>query len=318
MPPPQPALQSHHDLTTMDAQNQITLTRLLSRLDAQQTPHTSYERAKAARNIEHARTLLLTLEKQSATIRVQSQRQDIQADLQRKRDVIKRLSARLQEAEEEDSEDEEEDEDEQAEEERGTVSFEPARKDTDSGIDTGQTPAMQAELLSQQAQQLRQESRQQQPPELRSRKQQPQPSSVRESDNRSAASTTARDQLFAGRPKENTTLNPNLSKSETLLSHNRTEQENLTTSLLSLASALKTSSLQFSSSLETEKEVLKRAEGGLDKSAQGMEAAEKKMGALRRMSEGQGWWGRVKLYGFIFGLWVACFLVVFVGPKIRL
>ena len=73
-----------------------------------------------------------------------------------------------------------------------------------------------------------------------------------------------------------------------------------------------------SSSLEAEKDVLKRAEGGLDKSSQGMEAAERRMSMLRRMSEGQGWWGRIKLYAFIFGLWVACFLVVFVGPKIRL
>lgn len=303
----------------MDSQTQITLTRLLSRLDAQQTPHTTYERAKQQHNIEHARTLLLTLEKQSATIRTQSQRQEVQADLQRKREVIKRLGARLQEAQDEDSE-EDEDQDEGSDVEGGQhgrdVSYEPARKDTDAGLDTGQTPAMQAEVLSQQAQQTQQQ--QQQPPSLRSRNPQ---TFLSASDNRSAASTTARETLFSGRPKDTTTTTTtksNLSKSETLLTHNRTEQENLTTSLLSLASALKTSSLQFSSSLETEKEVLKRAEGGLDKSAQGMEAAERKMGTLRRMSEGQGWWGRIKLYGFIFGLWVVCFVLVFAGPKIRL
>lgn len=299
----------------MDIQTQVTLTRLLSRLEAQQAPRTSYERAKAQRNVEHARTLLLTLEKQSATIRVQSQRQEIQADLQRKRESIKELTARLQAAAEEDSEEEEDDEDDDGEtedEKRRGVSYEPAIKDTDSGLDTGQTPAMQAEVLSQQAQALQEQS---QPSELRSRRHQHAP--LQASDNRSAASTTAREQLFAGRPKD-PPPSSNLSKSETLLSHNRNEQENLTTSLLSLASALKQSSLQFSSSLETEKDVLRRAEGGLDKSAQGMEAAERKMGALRRMSEGQGLWGRLKLYGFIFALWVACFLLVFVGPKIRL
>lgn len=297
----------------MDAQTQITLARLLSRLESQSIPHTSYERAKQQRNIEHARTLLLTLEKQSATVRVQSQRQDIQVDLQQKRNIIKQLSARLQEAEQEDSED---DEDEESEGEGIPTRYEPARKDTDAGLDTGQTPSMQAEVLSQQAEAQTQQDRssaQTQPSDLRSRK----PLSA--SDNRSAASTTAREQLFGSRTTDQpTTQKSDLSKSETLLTHNRTEQENLTTSLLSLASALKSSSLQFSSSLETEKEVLKRAEGGLDKSAQGMEAAERKMGALRRMSEGQGWWGRVKLYGFIFALWVFCFLVVFVGPKIRL
>ena len=124
------------------------------------------------------------------------------------------------------------------------------------------------------------------------------------------------EQLFANRSQSKP--NPDLSHTETMLSHNRSEQENLTTGLLSLAKALKESSLQFSSSLESEKDVLKRAEGGLDKSAQGMEAAEKKMGMLRKMSEGQGWWGRIRLYAIIFGLWVALFLLVFVGPKLRL
>lgn len=71
-------------------------------------------------------------------------------------------------------------------------------------------------------------------------------------------------------------------------------------------------------SIESEKDVMKRAEGGLDKSAQGMEAAERKMGMLRRMSEGQGWYGRIKLYGFIFALWIGCFVLVFIGPKLRL
>lgn len=301
----------------MDTQTHITLSRLLSRLDAQQVPHTSYERAKTQRNIEHARTLLLTLEKQSATIRIQNQRQDAQADLQRKRESIKGLSARLEAAEAEDSE--EDDESEADDVHAQAVSYEPARKDTDSGIDTGQTPAMQAQILSQQAEQAQHRSQQPQstptPSELRPRRQQP---PLQASDNRSAASTTAREALFSGRSQSQEPSRSNLSKSETMLSHNRTEQENLTTSLLSLASALKQSSQQFGASLETEKETLRRAEGGLDKSAQGMEAAEKKMGALRRMSEGQGWWGRVKLYGFIFALWVFCFLVVFVGPKIRL
>ena len=88
--------------------------------------------------------------------------------------------------------------------------------------------------------------------------------------------------------------------------------------MLSLAQALKQSAQQMGVSIESEKDIMKRAEGGLDKSAQGMEAAERRMGMLRRMSEGQGWWGRVKLYGFIFALWVGCFLVVFLGPKLRL
>lgn len=286
----------------MDAQTQTTLMRLLSHLSAQPPPATPYTRAKTQRNVEYARTLLLTLEKQSATVRVQSQRQAIQADLQGKRDVIKALSERVREAEDlKEAEDSEDDEDETENGAGVGVSYAPARQDTEIGIDTGQTPAMRAEVVSQEAQA---QQEQQVPSSLRPRR------PPQASDNRSAASTTAREMLFSGRPTPTSTKDPtNLSQSETLLSHNRTEQENLTTSLLSLASALKTSSLNFSSSLETEKEVLRRAEGGLDQSARGMEAAERRMGALRRMSEGQGWWGRVKLYGFIAGLWVACFLV---------
>lgn len=117
--------------------------------------------------------------------------------------------------------------------------------------------------------------------------------------------------LFEARPL--TYIKQSLQKTETLLSHNRTEQDALSSGLLSLAQALKASSINFSQSLETEKDVLKRAELGLDKSSQGMDATEQRMGTLRRMTEGQGWWGRIKLYGMIGGLWLACFLLVFVS-----
>lgn len=293
----------------MDTSSTVTLNRLLSRLDntllastdseqLQRLRGSQYERNKVGANIEHARTLLLTLEKQASTVKVQTQRQQIQADLQGKREVVKRLNARLAELNqlgEEGDDDDDSDEDRSEEEQMRTASYAPARSDAQDGLDTGgdEPPDPNPQFPQQQ-------------PELRSRKPQ-----LQASDNRSAASTTSREQLFADR-------NPtSLPQNETLLSHNRTEQETLTTGLLGLAKALKDSSLQFSSSLETEKDVLKRAEGGLDKSAQGMEAAERKMSMLRRMSEGQGWLGRLKLYGFIFGLWIVCFLVVFIGPKLR-
>lgn len=289
----------------MDPSSTVTLNRLLSRLDrtllsSEDTEQTSrlrssqYERKRVANNIEYAHTLLLTLEKQSSTVRVQTQRQQIQADLQQKRDLIKRLNARLQELNQlgdevsEDSSDSEGYVDEKSENEAVT-SYAPVIKDTQDGLDVSEKPSIQIS----------------EPPKIDLRSRKP----LQAADNRDAASTTAREQLFSNRSTQSQ-QDPNLSQTETLLTHNRTEQESLTTGLLSLAQALKQSSLQFSSSLEAEKDVLKRAEGGLDKSAQGMEAAEKRMGMLRKMSEGQGWWGRLKLYGFIFGLWVACFLVV--------
>jgi hypothetical protein len=291
----------------MDTSSTVTLNRLLSRLDhallapdseqLQRIRASQYERNKVGANIEHARTLLLTLEKQSSTVRIQTQRQQIQSDLKSKRELIKKLNARLQElnelGEEDDYEESEEDESEEGYDTK--TSYAPARKDTQDGIDAGGSEGPRIPDP---------------PSELRSRR------PLQASDNKAAASTSAREQLFADRSQRK--QEPTLSQSETLLSHNRTEQETLTTSLIGLAKALKESSIQFSSSLETEKDVLKRAEGGLDKSSQGMEAAHRNMSMLRRMSEGQGLWGRIKLYAFIFGLWVACFLVVFVGPKIRL
>ena len=294
----------------MDTSSTVTLNRLLSRLDhtllspdSEQLPRlrgSQYERNKVGANIEHARTLLLTLEKQSATVRIQTQRQQLQSDLKSKRELIKKLNARLQELNQlgEEDDDEDSDESDESDSEEGdaaTANYAPARKDTQDGIDAGGSEGLQIPDP---------------PSELRSRR------PLQSSDNKDAASTSAREQLFADRSQRK--QEPTLSQSETLLSHNRTEQETLTTSLVGLAKALKESSIQFSSSLETEKDVLKRAEGGLDKSSQGMEAAHRNMSMLRRMSEGQGLWGRIKLYAFIFGLWAACFLIVFIGPKIRL
>lgn len=91
----------------------------------------------------------------------------------------------------------------------------------------------------------------------------------------------------------------------------------LTTSLLSLAQQLKASSSKFQSSLSADEETLKRAGEGLDKNETQMEATRKRMGLLTRMSEGEGWWGRMMLYAWIFGLWLVALLLVFVFPKLR-
>lgn len=106
-------------------------------------------------------------------------------------------------------------------------------------------------------------------------------------------------------------------KTEALLDHNRSEQESLTDSLLSMAQQLKASSQAFANSLESEKDVLGRATEGLDKNTSGLDAATKRMGYLRTMTEGRGWWGRMIMYAWIFGLmFVALFIVGFM-PKLR-
>ena len=194
------------------------------------------------------------------------------------------------------SDDDDEDEDD-GEDENILIAYDPKRKDTEAGLESG---IPQEPRIDEQQQQ-----------ELRSRK-----PNLQAIDNRSAASTTAREQLFANKSKDRTE-GSSIQRTESLMTHNRTEQETLTNGLLGLAQALKESSLQFGASLEADKEVTKRAEGALDKGQQSMEAAQSKMGVLRRMSEGQGWIGRLKLYGMIGGLWVACILLVFVGPKLR-
>lgn len=55
----------------------------------------------------------------------------------------------------------------------------------------------------------------------------------------------------------------------------------------------------------------------MDRNVTGLEAASKRMGYLRQMSEGKGWWGRMMLYAWIFGLMFAAFFIVAFMPKLR-
>jgi hypothetical protein len=130
------------------------------------------------------------------------------------------------------------------------------------------------------------------------------------------AQTASGNSLF-GSKSSVTTGDPNLPQTEALLSHNRGEQESLTSSLLEMAKQLKQQSVQFGQTLEGDRDVLDRAVSGLDNGQLGMDAASRRMGTLRKMTEGRGWFARMKLYGMIFGLWLLAFLIVFVGPKIR-
>lgn len=98
---------------------------------------------------------------------------------------------------------------------------------------------------------------------------------------------------------------------------NRTEQEDMTQSLLKMARDLKASSIHFSSSLDSEKDVLDRANAGLDSNVSGVEVANRRLSGLRRLSEGRGWWGRMQLYAIIAGLWLAVLVVFLWVPKLR-
>lgn len=110
---------------------------------------------------------------------------------------------------------------------------------------------------------------------------------------------------------------PALSTTEAILDHQRREQDALSESILRIASDLKASSLSFSETLEQDRDVVARAGQGLDRNERGLEAAARRMGALRRVTEGQGWWGRLMLYAWIYGLMLVLMVVVFGLPKLR-
>jgi len=226
-------------------------------------------------------------------IKIQSRKQALQVDLKAKRNLIKQLNQRLYELNQLDDSSEDGSASESDDDTDLFPSYAPAVRNTSDSIDhvnREENPALQnaaANLSS----------------TLRSRTTQ----------SGTANATTTSASLFPS----NTQSADSKPQTETLLTHNRVEQESLTNSLLDMAKALKNQSLQFGSALESEKSILDRAVSGLDKNATGMEAAGQRMGTLRRMTEGKGWWDRMKLYGMIFGLWFIAFAIVFIMPKLR-
>ncbi|KAK1779238.1 hypothetical protein QBC45DRAFT_412052 [Copromyces sp. CBS 386.78] len=104
---------------------------------------------------------------------------------------------------------------------------------------------------------------------------------------------------------------------EAILDTQRAEQDALSESILKLATELKASSQAFSSYLEEDKETLERAGEGMNKTEQGMTKVTGRMSTLQRMTEGEGWWGRMMLFAYIYALMILLLVVVFVLPKLR-
>jgi hypothetical protein len=101
-----------------------------------------------------------------------------------------------------------------------------------------------------------------------------------------------------------------------VLETQESEQMALTSSLVEMARALKASTRKFGQTLEAEKGDLDRAGQGLEKNKDGLDAAGKKMGMLRKMSEGRGFMGRLMIYGYIAALWLIAIALLFL-PKLR-
>ncbi|KAK3374964.1 synaptobrevin [Podospora didyma] len=126
-----------------------------------------------------------------------------------------------------------------------------------------------------------------------------------------------RSALFGDGRGATTTVLSTTATTEAILDHQRAEHDILTESILKLATDLKKSSQAFSSSLEEDAEVVARAGEGMSKTGESMDAVTKRMSTLQKMTEGEGWWGRMRLYVQVYGLMLVLVLVVFVLPKLR-
>jgi hypothetical protein len=295
-----PTADDTHLRTTLYERNRIST---VSSSFIPKTPQTLTCVSCKPQNVEYARTLLVRLEHLAQSTKTQSTKSSLQADLNTKRDLIKRLNQRLIELNQlaEDDDDDLSSEDDQ--DQNNKNKFGPAVPTSDT-LDTNYTSssATTSPLALNAANTLQQT--------LRARKQ----TSI--NTNPDAPPTTAQSTALFSKSSSSDSHNQPLSTEQLLASSSR-DQEALTSSLVTLAQSLRQSSLTFASSLESEKQILARAEAGLDKNAMGMDLAEAKMGTLRRITEGKGWWGRIRLYGFIVGLWVIAFLLVFLAPKLR-
>ncbi|KAI9167462.1 hypothetical protein HJFPF1_03589 [Paramyrothecium foliicola] len=321
--------------TTSQQTSAAELSQLLARLQQSVLHPTSdrerrirtneYERARLESNIEYARTLLTKLERDALDVKAPGRRSELQGSLNAHRELIDLLLDRIndfkQMAVEDDDSSEGEDllsaiiptpsesmdskpSDELEEE------FEAQHPQTSSAheaLGSARTPATEPESTIKspvpEATQTTQV--------LRARGAAPSPSP-----SQSSGHTTARAALFANRRKP-AVPQTSTATAEAILDQQRSEQDALSDSILKMAGALKASSQKFSTTLEADKEVLSQATDGMDKTERGMEAARGRMGTLRKMTEGKGWYGRMILYAWVYGMMVVLVLLVFVLPKLR-
>ncbi|KAI1464985.1 uncharacterized protein F4812DRAFT_147163 [Daldinia caldariorum] len=316
-----------------------------------------YERAKARVNIDYARSLLTKLEHDALAIKVHTRRQDAQNDLNGKREVLEQIAERFREMEDgaadsdgDSSEGAEEDlladiintpsesvesasaagrrgdddddddsyvedvgqQDDNAEVEREEEeSFLSESRITDHRIQPSSAPQTHQATPTATAPGTSTSQT------LRPRGSAPQQAPA-SSDTATATTTSAlRTQLFGTRPEASATTTAATITSEAILDLHRAEQEHLTASMVSMARALKQSTHRFAASLREDEDVVRAAGANLARNERGLGAVAGRMGALRRVTEGKGWWGRVLLYAWIAGLAVFAVLLVFAFPKLR-
>ncbi|KAL7918924.1 putative synaptobrevin protein [Trichoderma austrokoningii] len=278
--------------------------------------NSEFERTRVEANLQYARAALTKLEQTPP-----GRRADIQGDLTAQREILDLLFDRLEDlrkvAADEDDSSEGEDllgdiiptPSESADSRRssnvpGGDSFEesaipepepPEPPTTTAAIEPAETST--SDVLPTQTTQT-----------LRARSSAPSPTP--------SSHSTARAALFASRRKP-ASPQASTATAEAILDQQRAEQDAISNSILDLASKLKESSKSFSATLEEDKNLLGAAGASMEKSELSMEAAQGRMGSLRKMTEGKGWWGRMMLYAWVYGLMVGLILFVFVFPKLR-
>ena len=275
-----------------------------------------YHRTKWLHNIEHARTLLLQLEHGAQSIKVQRVKRDVVHELAEKRSTIKKLRGRIEEMGREveaqgpdawrNSDDEP---GETAEQILGLPPLEEKHTQT-NGINGDKTLVEGRPLPLENGGEPGSGGHDNAATIL---------------DGKPYSSNSPKDNLLNIRrrrgkepPTDSTTSGfSSLPDTEKKLLADSSTHETYTTSMVQLAMELKQRTRGFQASLESDKGLVDHALDALDKNVTGMEVASKRIGMLRRMSEGKGWWGRIMLYAWIFGLWVVAILLVFVGPKLR-
>ncbi|EXJ83215.1 hypothetical protein A1O1_06834 [Capronia coronata CBS 617.96] len=304
----------HLILLTPSPSDDGSLSGLQRQIQAELRSPLPYHRNKWLHNIEGARTLLLQLERRAQGIRVQRAKYEAVKDLAEKRAVIKKLRHRIEEIGRE-------------VESMGSETLRPLTSDEDGDTlyDVLRQQSLQTDV-SMTAEEHQQDDilKEGRPVTLVEEENSITDDAPNIKDTREELFTSSgirhrgkNQQDKSSAPGAHTTGFSNLESTERTLLDSSRVQEDITTSLVRMAAQLKQQSRAMQFSLEQDKGILGRAIQGLDMSVSGMEAASKNMAFLRRMSEEEGLFGRLKLYAMIFGMWIVAFLLVFVCPKLR-
>lgn len=309
----------------------LNVARLFTRLehnllspgtDRRSFQQSEYQRMRVNKNVEYARSLLTQLERSLPQIKPLDRKHEAQSEITRDKQLLKRIQTILEEEDAKTEAKEDEEETDDVDDEWKELFSKPVTnkailpvsrpKDqqtptepSDSKREVKETSEAQQTITSATATTTT-------PTPIPSSTSPPALPTLRNRHTTHPAPPSSTEKAAATGSNTN-----KLSETEAELSTHRMEQEDLTSSLLTLASQLKSSSQSFQATLEGEKSALDRAVSGIDRTSTTMEAAGKRMGMLRKMTEGKGLWGRMMLYAWIFGLWVVAILIVYVGPKLR-